>query len=67
MARKTIFVSDLTGSEISDQKNAAVVTITYGDARRGTVRLDVLATEIDDLAQKGQKIARRGRPRKEPA
>jgi hypothetical protein len=65
MARKTIFVSDLTNSEIRDPKDAAVVTITYGDARRGTVRLDVLATEVDDLAQKGQKIARRGRPRKE--
>lgn len=67
MARKTIFVSDLTGSEIRDQKDAAVVTITYGDARRGTVRLDVLASEVDDLARKGQKIARRGRPRKESA
>ena len=67
MARKTIFVSDLTSSEIRDQKDAAVVTITYGDARRGTVRLDVLASEVDDLARKGQKLARRGRPRKESA
>ena len=65
MARKTIFVSDLTGTEIRDQKVAAVVTINYGDARRGIVRLDVLATEVDDLAQKGTKVARRGRPRKD--
>jgi hypothetical protein len=60
MARKTIFVSDLTGKEI-DEKNAATVTIRYADARRGQVVLDVNAAEVDDLASKGQKQARRGR------
>jgi hypothetical protein len=65
MARKTIFISDMSGVEIRDPKDAATVSIHYGDARRGIVRLDVLATEVDDLAQKGTKVARRGRPRKD--
>jgi hypothetical protein len=60
MARKTIFVSDLTGREI-DEKDAATVTIKYGDARRGQVVLDVNAAEVADLAAKGTRQARRGR------
>ncbi len=60
MARKTILVSDLTGQEIDD-RDAATVTIKYADARRGQVILDVNASEIDDLAAKGRKQARRGR------
>ena len=60
MARKTIFVSDLTGKEI-DEKNAATVTIRYADARKGQVVLDVNAEEVADLAAKGTKQARRGR------
>jgi len=60
MARKTIFVSDLTGRTI-DEKEAATVTIRYADARRGQVVLDVNANEVSDLASKGTKQARRGR------
>jgi hypothetical protein len=60
MARKTIFVSDLTGRTI-DEKEAATVTIKYADARRGQVVLDVNAAEVDDLAAKGRRQARRGR------
>jgi hypothetical protein len=60
MARKTIFVSDLTGKTI-DEKDAATVTIKYSDARRGQVVLDVNASEVSDLAAKGTKQARRGR------
>ena len=60
MAKKTIFVSDLTGQTI-DEKDAATVTIRYSDARRGQVVLDVNANEVDDLAAKGTKQARRGR------
>jgi hypothetical protein len=44
-----------------DEKNAATVTIKYADARRGQVVLDVNASEVDDLAVKGTKQARRGR------
>jgi hypothetical protein len=61
VARKSIIVSDISGREIRDEKDAAKVAITYGDARRGRVELDVLASEVDDLASKGQKKARRGR------
>lgn len=60
MARKTVLVSDLTGTEIDD-RSAATVTIRYADARRGQVVLDVNASEVDDLAAKGRKQARRGR------
>jgi hypothetical protein len=60
MARKTIFVSDLTGKTI-DEKDAAIVTIRYSDARKGQVVLDVNAAEVEDLAAKGTKQARRGR------
>jgi hypothetical protein len=60
VARKTVFVSDLTGEEIDD-KNAAQLIINYKDARRGRVVLDVNADEVDDLARKGTKQARRGR------
>ncbi len=60
MARKTILVSDLSGAEISD-RDAARVVITYADARRGQIVLDVNASEVDDLASKGTRQARRGR------
>ena len=60
MARKTVLVSDLTGKEI-DESNAAQLVINYGDARRGRVVLDVNADEVDDLARRGTKQARRGR------
>jgi hypothetical protein len=60
MARKTVLVSDLSGTEIEDGKGAQVV-IKYQDARRGQVALDVNADEVENLAQKGQRQARRGR------
>lgn len=60
MARKTVFISDLSGVEINE-KDAAKLTITYADARRGQIVLDVNASEVDDLAAKGVRQARRGR------
>ena len=60
MAKKIVFVSDLTGAAI-DEKNAATVTIRYADARKGQLVLDVNASEVEDLAAKGTKQARRGR------
>jgi hypothetical protein len=65
MARKTVLVSDLSGKEIRDEKDSAQVVIKYGDARRGQVTLDVLASEVDDLAGRGRKTARRGRKPKD--
>jgi hypothetical protein len=67
MARKTVLVSDLTGSEVADGKGAQVV-IKYQDARRGQVVLDVNADEVEDLARKGTRQTRRGRrPKSESA
>jgi hypothetical protein len=63
VARKTVLVSDLTGKEIDD-KEAVTVTLRYADARRGIVVLDANASEVSDLASKGRKQARRGRPPK---
>jgi hypothetical protein len=60
MARKTILISDLTGNVIEDGE-AAKVTITYADARRGQIVLDVNASEVEDLARRGTRQARRGR------
>jgi hypothetical protein len=60
VARKVVLVSDLTGKEI-EEKDGATLTITYADARRGVVKLDVNASEVDDLARKGKRQARRGR------
>ena len=60
MARKTVYVSDLTGKPI-DEATAATVTIKYSDARKGQVVLDANADEVADLAAKGSRQARRGR------
>lgn len=38
MARKTVFVSDLSGETIAEGKGAAV-TIKFADARKGTAIL----------------------------
>jgi hypothetical protein len=65
MARKTIFVSDLTGKTI-EEKDAATVTIRYADARKDQVVLDVNASEVVDLASKGTRQARRGSVRSLP-
>jgi hypothetical protein len=67
VARKTVLVSDLSGKEIREEKDSAQIVIKYGDARRGQITLDVLASEIDDLAGKGRKTARRGRKPKAAA
>jgi hypothetical protein len=66
VARKTIIVSDLSGREI-EASDAAKVTITYADARRGQVVLDVNASEVEDWARKGTRQARRGRRPKSAA
>jgi hypothetical protein len=65
VARRTVLVSDLSGKPIDDPKDAARITINYGDARRGTVVIDALATEVEAWAAKGTKQARRGRKPKD--
>ena len=60
MAKKSIFVSDLSGDEIPEGKGARI-RITYSDARKGAAELDVTDEEVEELARKGRKTARRGR------
>jgi len=60
MARKTVFVSDLSGDPI-DEGKGATLTIKFTDARKGTIVLDVTDAEADELGRKGRKQARRGR------
>lgn len=60
MARKSIFVSDLSGEEIPEGKGAKV-RVVFSDARRGSYELDVTDEEAQELGRKGRQTARRGR------
>jgi hypothetical protein len=60
VARKTVFVSDLSGDAIEEGKGATV-TIRFADARKGQFVLDVTDAEAEDLGRRGRKQARRGR------
>lgn len=60
MARKTVFVSDLSGQPIEEGKGATI-TIKFADARKGVYVLDVSDAEAEELGQKGRRQARRGR------
>ena len=40
MARKTIFVSDLSGKEIANERESVKITVTFGDARKGMYVID---------------------------
>jgi hypothetical protein len=65
MARRTILISDLSGDAIPDGKGATVV-ITFRDARKGTIVLDVTDAEAEKMGAKGRKLAKRGRKPKPP-
>jgi hypothetical protein len=58
MAKKTIRVSDMSGTEIPDGKGATI-RISYADQRRGVRELDVTDAEAEKLG--GRQVARRGR------
>jgi hypothetical protein len=60
MARRTVLVSDQSGEEIAEGKGATV-TITFRDARKGTIVLDLTDAEAEKLGARGRKQARRGR------
>lgn len=60
MARKTVLVSDLSGEEIQDGQGAKV-RISFEDARRGSIEMDVTADEAKAIGAKGRQVARRGR------
>ena len=60
MARKSIFISDLSGDEIPEGKGAQV-SIRFNDARKGTIVLDATDDEAEEMGRKGREQARRGR------
>jgi hypothetical protein len=63
VARKTVLVSDLSGKEISTEREAVQITVRYGDARRGQFIVDAHPDdpEVKTLTEKGRQQARRGR------
>jgi hypothetical protein len=58
VAKKTVLVSDMSGTEIADGKGATI-RITFRDARKGVRELDVTDAEAETLG--GRSVARRGR------
>lgn len=62
VAKKIIFVSDLSGKEL-DSNSAVRVTVSFSDARRGTYVVDAAEgdAEVQKLISVGTKQARRGR------
>ena len=63
MARKTVFVSDLSGKEIANERDAVTITVKFGDARRGQYAVDAHPddAEVKRLISAGKQQARRGR------
>jgi hypothetical protein len=62
--KQTVLVSDISGDTITDG-DGATVSIKFDDARKGTTVLDVKASEVTDLVEKGRKQARGRRPRRD--
>lgn len=60
VARRLIYVSDLSGEPIEEGKGATV-TIRFADARKGTIVLDVTEAEAEELGKNGRRQQRRGR------
>ena len=60
MAKRSVLISDLSGEQIEPGQEAQVA-ITYPDARKGRITLDVAASEVEDMASKGKRGQRRGR------
>jgi hypothetical protein len=63
MARKTIFVSDFSQREISDDKQSVQVVLRYADGRRGQIVADAHVDDdlVQQIARAGRQQARRGR------
>ena len=63
VVKRTILVSDLSGREISNPRDAVTITVKYGDARRGVYVVDAHPDDADvkKLISAGRQQARRGR------
>jgi len=66
MAKRTIFVSDFTSTEIADDKEAVTITVRYADGRRGIIVADAHINDpiVDEIVRVGRQQQKRGRPRK---
>ena len=60
MAKKMVVVSDVSGEEIREGRGARV-RITFADARKGSIELDVTDQEAEEMGKKGRRTLRRGR------
>jgi ssDNA-binding Zn-finger/Zn-ribbon topoisomerase 1 len=58
LARRTILVCDNCGKEV-DEKNGAVMRVTFGDARRASKQADLCEACAEQMP--GVAVARRGR------
>jgi hypothetical protein len=69
MARKQIVVSDVSGTEISDEKQSVQVLLRYADGRRGQIVADAHVDDalVRQIAKAGRQQARRGRRPKDAA
>lgn len=56
MSEKRILISDLSGKEIPDMKEAASITVAFADRRRGQYHLDVTKDEAEEYASKGARV-----------
>lgn len=65
MAKRTIVVSDLSGTEI-DEKDSATVRITFAGSEKGR-ELEITATEANELLPGGKEFTKRGRKGAKPA
>lgn len=63
MARKTVLISDLSGKELTSEREAVEIIVKFGDARRGQYRVDAHPDDsvVKQLVEKGTQQARRGR------
>lgn len=60
MAKKMVFVSDLSGDPIPDGRSAKI-RITFEDGRKPSYEVDATEEEANELGRKGRQVARRGR------
>ena len=59
MAKKTVLVSDMSGSEIPDGKGATI-RVTFRDARKGVRELDVTDAEAEAIGVGRLRVAVHG-------
>jgi hypothetical protein len=63
VARKSVFISDFTGKQIDDEKQAATITVRFGDGRRGVLVSDAHVDDpiVGQIQKVARQQARRGR------